>query len=188
MSFSDRSLAVQAQVLPWMDQFVSELLRTEGDIDAAAALVHIDVHELHALRDKAPAFALAWDRATKVIRRLRAQRLEAQAYHDAAFGMKKFKFTPAGGPVRHPETDEPYFEIERDNRLVLGLLKALDRETYGDRSILTGKDGGPVQHVHAVATMADIVRIAAMVGEGKIAPADVVGELPGDFVDAEVVP
>jgi hypothetical protein len=62
-------------------------------------------------------------------------------------------------------------------------LKALDKETYADRQIVTGADGGPVQHVHVAATLADVVRIAGLLDEGKIPPTEPVG----DILDAEVV-
>jgi hypothetical protein len=88
-----------------------------------------------------------------------------------------------GSAIMHPETGEPYFEIDRDNRLVLSLLKALDKDTYADRQIVTGADGGPIQVAHAVATLADVVRIAALLDKGEIPPEEVVGEI----LDAEVV-
>ena len=65
----------------------------------------------------------------------------------------------------------------------MGLLKALDRETYADRQIVTGPDGGAVQHEHTVHTLVDIVRIAGQVEAGQLPPDTIVGEI----VDAEVV-
>ena len=183
MSLDDRVLAVQEQMTPWLPIFIAELIRTEGDTDAAAGAVKITIQELHALREKNQIVRREWDKALKTVRSIRAQRLEAIAYHEAAFPQRKYKFTPMGGVVMHPETDEPYYETERDNRLVMALLKALDRESYGDRQIVSGPDGGPIQVAHAVATLADVVRIAALLDKGDIPPEEIVGEI----LDAEVV-
>ena len=183
MSLDDRVLAVQEQMTPWLPVFIAELLRSEGDVDAAAAVANVTVAELHALRERNKVVRAEWDRALKTIRTMRAQRLEAIAYHEAAFPSRRYKFTPMGESVKHPDTGEAYFEIDRDNRLVMSLLRALDKDTYADRQIVTGADGGPIQVAHAVATLADIVRISALLEEGKIPPTEIVGEL----LDAEIV-
>ena len=183
MALDERMLAVQEQMTPWLPVFIAELLRSEGDVDAAAAVANVTVPELHALRERNKVVRAEWDRALKTIRTMRAQRLEAIAYHEAAFPARRFKFSPMGSAIMHPETGEPYFEIDRDNRLVLSLLKALDKETYADRQIVTGMDGGPVQVAHMVATLADVVRISALLDKGDIPEGEVVGEI----MDAEVV-
>ena len=184
MSLDDRVLAVQEQMTPWLPVFIAELLRSEGDVDAAAAVANVTVAELHALRERNKVVRAEWDRALKTIRTMRAHRLEAVAYHDAAFGARKYRFTPAGEPVMHPEKPgEAYYDLERDHKLVMSLLQSLDRETYGQRQVVSGPDGGPVQHLHIAATLADIVRISGLLEEGKIPPTEPVG----DVLDAEVV-
>ena len=188
-TFNDRALAAQSELTPWLQPFIAELLRTEGDVEAAAELVHVTVPELHEYRRRFKPVAMAWANALDSVRKMRAQKLETIAFHEAAYPRRKYKFTPQGTSIEHPEKPgEPYYEEERDNRLVLGLLKALDRETYGERTVVTGKDGGPIQHAHIVATLADIVRTSAGVAGGTIAPDAVVGEIPdSDVLDAEVV-
>lgn len=59
--------------------------------------------------------------------------LEAEARRRAERGVKKYKFY-GGKPVIHPETGEPYFEMEYDTALLMFLLKALHPEKYRDRS------------------------------------------------------
>jgi hypothetical protein len=183
LSLDDRMLAAQEAATPWLSAFVAELIRVEGDLDAAAASVNITVPELHTLREKNKVVRAEWDRALRVIRTMRAQRLEAVAYHDAAFGARKYRFTPTGEPVAHPISGEPYYDLERDHKLVMSLLASLDRETYGPRQVISGPDGGAIQHVHVAATLADIVRISGLLEEGKIPPTEPVG----DVLDAEVV-
>lgn len=163
---------------------MDELIKTEGDVDAAAAVVNITVPELHRIRERNKVVAQEWSNALRVVRTIRAQRLETVAYHEAAYGKRKYKFTPQGDPVAHPETLEPYYETERDNRLVMSLLQSLDRETYGPRQIVSGPDGGPIVVEHQARTLADIVRIAALLDEGKIPPTEPVGEI----LEAEIVP
>lgn len=181
--FEQRALAAQASVTPWLDPFIAEFLRSEGDFDSACEAANVTPAEVHALKLANPVVDAALAKAMKTIRSMRAQRLETIAFHDAAFGAKKYKFTPTGEPVAHPETGEAYYELERDHRLLTTLLQSLDRETYGPRQILTGVDGGPIQVAHAVATLADVVRISALLDKGEIKSDEVVGEI----LDAEVV-
>ena len=182
-TLTDRAITAQATASPWFEVFLAELLKTEGDIDAAASVANVTVPEVHRLTETNSAARVAFDRTLKTVRVMRAQKLEAVAFHEAAFPPRKYRFTPAGAPIRHPETNEAYFEEDRDNRLVLGLLKALDRENYGEQHIVSGPGGGPIQHTHLAATLADIVRISALMDKGDIAPDEIVGEI----VDAEVV-
>jgi hypothetical protein len=189
-TFNDRALAAQAVATPWLTTFIDELLKSEGDVEVAAEAVHVSVPELHELRRRNKVVQVAWANALDTVRKMRAQKLETLAFHEAAYPPRKYKFTPMGKAIEHPDRPgEFYYEEERDNRLVLGLLKALDRDVYGERTVVTGKDGGPIQHAHIVATLADIVRTAAGVTAGTIAPDTVVGEIPDDgVVDAEIVP
>jgi hypothetical protein len=184
VSLDDRVLAVQEQMTPWLPVFIAELLRSEGDTDSAAEAAHVTVAELHALREKNAIVRKEWDRAIKTVRSIRAQRLEAIAYHTAAFPPRKYRFTPVGDPVMHPEKPgEAYYEEDQDNKLVMSLLQSLDRETYGPRQVVSGPDGGPIQVAHAVATLADVVRISALLEKGDVKPDEIVGEI----LDAEVV-
>ncbi len=153
-------------------------MRTEGDVDAAADAVHVTVPELVTIREKNKQFDERWKRATSIVRKIRADRLETQAYHDALVGNTRYKFTPQGTPIMHPDKpDQPYYEVERDGRVQMFLLKALDRQTFGDKAELTGANGGPIQHQHVVATLADIARIADGVRQGRIAKGEIVGEI-----------
>ena len=170
-------------MVPWLDGFIAELLKTEGDIDAAADSVHVTVPEIHGVLTGNKVAKFAFDRTMTIVRGMRAQRLESVAFHEAAYPSKKFKFTPMGEAVMNPETGEPYYEVDRDNRLVMSLLKALDRPYFGDRQAITGGDGGPIQVAHQVATLADVLRLSALLDEGKVSPDEVVGEI----VDAEIV-
>jgi hypothetical protein len=176
-TFAEAQLAAQGLATPWADAFFQELMRMEGDVDAASAVVNVSVPELMALREKNKSFDERWKRATSIVRKIRAERLETQAYADAVVGNSRFKFTPQGTPVAHPETGEPYYEVERSDRLQMFLLKALDRSTFGDRQELTGKDGGPIQSQTLVATLADIARIADGVRHGRIDKGVIVAEL-----------
>src|SRR5271169_4787621 len=170
--------------MPWVRVFLDELLRTEGDIDAAAVIANVTLPEAFAHRDRSSIFADAWMQATRRVRKMRAERLEAVAYHDATYGRRKYKFTPQGESIPHPTENGPYYETERDSRLVTFMLKTLDPETFGDRAIVTGPGGGPIRHV--VATLADVVRIAALAEEGKIPRTEVVGHIPDGVIDAEI--
>lgn len=176
-TFQDKMLAAQGLSTPWADDFFKEFMRTEGDVDAASALVHVTVPELMEARERNKPFDERWKRATSVVRKIRAERLETQAYTDALVGQTKFKFTPQGTPVDHPITGGPYYEVERDSRVQMFLLKALDRATFGDRQELTGKDGGPIQTAAVVATLADIAKIADQVRKGRLDKGAVVAEL-----------
>ena len=102
MSFEQRALAAQAQVLPWAEPFLAEYLKTHGDIDAAAEVVHVTVPEVFRAVETNKPFAAAWAKAKKTARDMKAEALEQIAYHDAAFGARKYKFTPMGEPVNHP--------------------------------------------------------------------------------------
>ena len=176
-TFAEQQLAAQGLATPWADDFFKEFLRTDGDVDAAADFVHLSVPEIVTIREKNKPFDERWKRALSIVRKVRAERIETQAYHDALFGSTKFKFTPQGDPVKHPVTGEAYREVERDSRMQMFLLKSLDRSTFGDRTELTGKDGGPVQNAHIVATLADIVKIAEQTRNGRIDKGEVVAEL-----------
>ena len=178
-TFAEQQLAAQGLATPWADDFFKEFLRTDGDVDAAADAVHLTVPEIVAIREKNKPFAERWKRALSIVRKVRAERIETQAYHDALFGSTKFKFTPQGEPVKHPVTGEAYREVERDSRMQMFLLKALDRDVFADRTELTGKDGGPIQSQHVVATLADIAKIADQVRQGWLEKGTVVAELIG---------
>jgi hypothetical protein len=184
-TFNERALAAQAVATPWLPTFIAELLKSEGDVEVAAEAVHVSVPELHELRRRNKVVQVAWANALDTVRKMRAQKLETLAFHEAAYPPRKYKFTPMGKAIEHPDRPgEFYYEEERDNRLVLGLLKALEPSVYGERREISGPGGGPVVHAHMVATLADIIRVSAGVAAGTIEPGTVVGEV----VDVEVVP
>lgn len=183
MPLDDRVLVAKGELYQWLLPFLEALVKNEGDTDAAAEAVGMELQDLYRIRENDAYIRAAWDKTLKAVRVMRAHRLEAVAYHEAAFPPKRYKFTPSGEAVTHPDTGEAYYEEDRDNRLVVALLKALDRETYGDRQMLTGPDGGAVRVEHQAKTLADIVRISALLDKGDIAPETVVGEI----LEAEVV-
>jgi hypothetical protein len=78
-------------------------------------------------------------------------RLEQEARRRAVEGLRRLKFGKDGRPLIDPETGEPYYEHEYSDTLLIFLLKGAMPEKYKERqqTELTGKDGGPVEHMIA---------------------------------------
>lgn len=74
-----------------------------------------------------------------------ADELEAEARRRAIEGLRRYKFDRAGQPLQHPETNEPYYELEYSDPLLIFLLKGAKPSTYRERHEVTGAGGGPVQ-------------------------------------------
>lgn len=61
-----------------------------------------------------------------------ADNLEAEARRRAVKGLIRYKFFK-GEPILHPETKEPYYEIEYSDTLLIFLLKAMRPEKYREQ-------------------------------------------------------
>jgi hypothetical protein len=64
-------------------------------------------------------------------------------------GLVRFKFDRNGNPIVHPVTQEPYYEREYSDALLMFRAKAVRPEVYKERHELTGAKGGPVQVQHS---------------------------------------
>lgn len=119
----------------WQAKFIENLAET-ANVSAAARAVRISRQHLYRLRDENPEFAAAWLEAE----RLGTGVLEGEAARRAHKGTLKPVFYKGQkcGTVR-----------EYSDTLLIFLLKARDRERFGDKvqSELTGKGGGPIQSV-----------------------------------------
>jgi hypothetical protein len=107
--------------------------------------------------DYAEAFAEASETA--------ADWLEAEAHRRAAEGLVRYRFnSKTGEPLRHPETNEAYYELEYSDRLLEMLLRARRPEKFRDRvsQELTGKNGGPIETVELLSDEERCERIAAL--------------------------
>jgi hypothetical protein len=88
-----------------------------------------------------PAYALAFADA----REHAGDLLEREAMRRGVEGVRRFKFSPGGKPYRHPETGEPYSELEYSDTLLIFLLKGIRPEKYRERYEHTGPNGGPIR-------------------------------------------
>lgn len=117
-----------------------------GTITHAAASARLDrsthLHWLHypgpAGEQYLVAFAQAQDMA--------ADALEDAARRRAVEGLKRYRFTKDGTPLRHPLTDKPYYEQEYSDSLLGKLLEANRPEKFRSRVEHTGAGGGPIAH------------------------------------------
>lgn len=114
----------------------------EPIITRAAVAAGIERRCVPRWRKESPAFAAAFEEADE----LATQMLEAEAVRRAQAGVKRFKFDK-GRPIMHPETGEPYYELDYSDTLLIFMLKSKRPEVYKDRSQHehTGKEGGPIQ-------------------------------------------
>ena len=70
--------------------------------------------------------------AFEAAKEIAAEVLEAEARRRAVEGLRKYKFHD-GKPVLHPETGEPYYELEYSDTLLIFKLKGALPEKYADR-------------------------------------------------------
>ncbi len=117
---------------------------TCGNITAAARAcdIHRNLHYNTWLKDPeyVEAFKDAGDEAIET--------LEAEARRRAHDGLVRYKFDKNGDPIRHPETGEPYYELQYSDTLLIFLLKALRPKVYREKVEHTGPDGGPITIEH----------------------------------------
>jgi hypothetical protein len=83
----------------------------------------------HYLWVKQPEYARAFADAQEEA----ADRLEAEAITRATEGLRRYKFSRNGEPLKHPLTAEPYYEDVRSDILLIFLLKGLRPEKFGER-------------------------------------------------------
>ena len=121
------------------DAFLAALAQT-GNISRSAAAVRIDRHAHYAWMAEDETYpervAAAFDIA--------ADELEAEARRRAVEGLRRYKFDRSGKPLLHPETGQPYCELEYSDPLLIFLLKGAKPARYRERHEHTGADGGPI--------------------------------------------
>lgn len=69
-----------------------------------------------------------------------ADHLEEEARRRAVDGLRRLKFFK-GAPIIDPDTQEPYYELEYSDTLLIFLLKGVRPDKFRDRHEITGKDG-----------------------------------------------
>lgn len=74
-------------------------------------------------------------------------KLEYEAYRRAKMGIRKYKFTKDGKPIKHPVTGEPYYENYGSDLLMIALLNANIPEKYKHRQDVNVS--GSMQHHHS---------------------------------------
>lgn len=116
-------------------------LRESGNITRSAAAVGIDRGQHYDWLETDPTYP---ERAEEAFAAA-ADRLEEEARRRACDGLVRYKFRKDGEPLRHPETGEPYFELEYSDPLLICLLKAAKPTKYRDRKEVSGPGGGPVE-------------------------------------------
>ncbi len=75
----------------------------------------------------------AFRQAMRIAEDLGVEALEDEAVRRAQEGLRRYKFTRGGEPIKHPVTGEPYFEHEYSDTLLIFLLKAKRPEVYRER-------------------------------------------------------
>ena len=94
----------------------------QGAADAADINRCMHYEWLRTSPDYKAAFSEAVDEA--------AEKLEDAARHRAVEGLKRYRFTKNGDPIRHPVTGEPYYEHAYSDVLLIFLLKGLRPDKY----------------------------------------------------------
>ena len=117
----------------WKPAFIAALRET-GNVRRAAEAAGIAWKTAYREREKAKRFREEWDDALGEATDL----LEEEARRRAVEGLVRYKFHQ-GAPVLHPETHEPYYELEYSDTLLIFLLKAHRPEMFRER----------YEHVHS---------------------------------------
>ena len=141
---------------PWKPKFL-EILRSTGNVSAAAEEAGITRRAAYKARSKSQKFAAQWDEA--IDRAI--ERLELEARRRAYTGVEK------GVYYRGQRVDTVR---EYSDQLLIVLLKAHKPEKYRERYEHTGADGGPIsvdQTVHHpdANVLAEILRIREETGD-----------------------
>lgn len=99
------------------------------NVRRAAACVGVNRRRVYEWKAKSEAFR----QAMAVAEELGVQALEDEAVRRAQEGLRRYKFTRGGEPIKHPVTGGPYFEHEYSDTLLIFLLKAKRPEVYRER-------------------------------------------------------
>lgn len=81
-----------------------------------------------------------------------ADNFEAEAKRRAIDGMVRFKFKRNGEPLLDPRTNQPYYELDYSDTLLIFMLKGMRPQKYRENHRLehAGDQSAPIQHNHAV--------------------------------------
>ncbi len=129
----------------WVKPFLLALAET-GVVSSAAGAAKVDRTRPYQLRWEDPEFAAAWDSAVEIA----ADKLEREAVRRAREGLVRYKFLKDGSPILDPRTQEPYYELEYSDTLLIFLLKGLRPGKYRDniRHEHAGDQENPLRHEH----------------------------------------
>ncbi len=118
--------------LRWEAAFLAALSIT-GNVSKACEAAGVKSRKTaYRARLNHPDFASLWDDAYEQA----IDRLEEEARRRAHDGLIRYKFDK-GVPVRHPVTQEPYYELEYSDTLLIFLLKGGRPEKYRERHDVT---------------------------------------------------
>jgi hypothetical protein len=100
-----------------------------GNVSEACRAAEIERSTAYRAKTNDPDFAQDWAAAEEVA----SDALLAEAWRRAVHGGRSYKFDKDGFPLRHPETQEPYYEVSKSDTLLLALLKARLPAMFGDK-------------------------------------------------------
>lgn len=112
----------------WQKAFLAALA-VSGNVSASAKAAKIDRTTASRRRAADEPFALAWAQALDEA----ADTLELEARRRAHDGLVRYKFNRKGDPLVFPGTQDPYYELEYSDTLLIFLLKAARPEKYRER-------------------------------------------------------
>jgi len=133
----------------WVKGFLAAL-EVSGNVTAAARAAGISDDAARKRKDVHPEFAVRWEEAL----RMAAATLEAEARRRAVDGLRRYKFTKTGDPIMHPQTGEPYYELEYSDTMLALLLKAHAPERFKDSTKV--EHAGKVEHQVEAAVKVDL--------------------------------
>lgn len=130
----------------WAKAFLAALAET-GVVTYAAKAAKIQRWHAYVLRKEDAEFAREWDSALEEA----ADLLEREAVRRAREGTRRYKFGKDGEPFTDPRTEEPYYELEYSDTLLIFLLKGMRPNKYRDnvRHEHAGDKDAPIQFQHA---------------------------------------
>lgn len=123
-----KQMPQRARALDWRPAYLAALTETgvySWAYNAAGIVSTTPWRE----RQRNPEFIKQEAEAVKIASRL----FESEAVKRAVHGMRKYKFTAAGGPVIDPRTGEQYYESEFSDTVLLKLLSSHIPEVYRDK-------------------------------------------------------
>lgn len=121
--------AVAAAPLPTWRRGFLEAFCLNGNVSDACRAVGIERSTAYRAKSNDPDFAQEWATAEEIA----SDALLSEAWRRAVVGGRSYKFDKDGFPLRHPETQEPYYEESRSDTLLLALLKARLPAMFGDK-------------------------------------------------------